>query len=199
MKDASTYPVTFPYGATSSPYSVAHPHRGDDRPTPSGTPVVISGVTIGLTGATGNVTGPHLHVQEWQSDVADTRKPQNAFKPGTVIQTSSSSDFGNYITIKTADGWNDSYCHLSKINVTVGQVIGGDMPITSDQLDKLVKGMTLRDTSHDELNDPNYHNDPGLAIDTFWENGGKQNYTAAQNGQTPSNTKVLPPGNYEVK
>lgn len=128
---ASDYGVTFPYGATSAPYSSAHPHRGDDRPCPEGTVLQIAGVNIGLTGNTGFVTGPHLHIQEWQGNPANVRKPQNAFVPGTVTAATSSSDFGNYVTITTADGWNDSYCHLSQINVTVGQVIGEEMTVTS--------------------------------------------------------------------
>lgn len=124
---ASDYQISFPYGATSTPYSPAHPHRGDDRPCPTGTPVVLAGTQIGLTGATGFVSGPHLHIQEWNGNVANTRKPQNSFKPGTVVQAATSSDFGNYVTIQCADGWNDSYCHLSRIDVKVGQVIGDIM------------------------------------------------------------------------
>jgi len=129
---ASDYSINFPYGATSAPYSSAHPHRGDDRPCPIGTPVVIGGVTIGLTGATGMVSGPHLHIQEWESDYANTRKPQNAFAPGTVTNidpagTQGDGSFGKFVTIQTTDGWNDSYCHLSQINVIKGQVIGDKM------------------------------------------------------------------------
>lgn len=124
---ASDFPISFPYGAVSAPYSAAHPHRGDDRPCPEGTPVVINGVTIGLTGHTGLAIGPHLHIQEWQGNVANTRKPQNAFKPGQVVAATQSSDFGNYVSIVTADGWTDSYCHLSQINVKVGQQIGDEV------------------------------------------------------------------------
>lgn len=134
---ASDYPINFPYGATSAPYSATHPHRGDDRLCPEGTPVVISGVTIGLTGATGKVIGAHLHIQEWNADYANTRKPQNAFQPGIVVNidpdgTQGDGSFGKFITIQNADGWNDSYCHLSEINVSVGQEIGGNMPTLVD-------------------------------------------------------------------
>ena len=145
---ASDFEINFPYGATDAPYSPTHPHRGDDRPCPVGTPVVIEGVSIGLTGATGFVSGPHLHIQEWQSDYANTRKPQNAFVPGKVVNidpdgTQGDGSFGKFITIQTADGWNDTYCHLSQINVSVGQVIGDEMDeITLAQQNALVLAQT---------------------------------------------------------
>lgn len=128
MITAKNYPVNFPYGATSAPYSRLHPHRGDDRACPSGTPIVIGSTTIGLTGATGKVIGAHLHIQEWKGDYANTRKPQNAFKTGVVTNidpngTQGDGSFGKFITIRSVDGWSDSYCHLSEINVKVGQVL----------------------------------------------------------------------------
>lgn len=137
MKDAAQYAINFPYGATSPPYSAASPHRGNDRPCPMGTPIIIEGVTIGLTGATGQVTGPHLHIQEWGSNYTSTRKPQNEFKPGTVTLidpsgTVGDGSFGKFITIQNSDGWSDSYCHLSQISVKVGDVIGDEMPTEQD-------------------------------------------------------------------
>ena len=136
---ASDYPVTFPYGETGAPYSAARPHRGDDRGCPTGTPIVIGGQTIGLTGNTGYSTGAHLHIQEWSGGYANTRKPQNSFQPGVVVNvdpTGSQGDgsFGKFITIQTEDGWNDTYCHLSEINVQVGQVIGDNMSEESVKL-----------------------------------------------------------------
>lgn len=129
MANASDYPINFPYGATSPPYSVAHPHRGDDRACPEGTPLVVAGQQIGLTGKTGYVIGAHLHIQEWRGDYSNTRKPQNSFKPGVVKNidpagTQGDGSFGKFITIQTSDGWNDTYCHLSRIDVKVGQEIG---------------------------------------------------------------------------
>src|SRR5690606_18774681 len=132
---AQDYTVYFPYGATSKPYSPAHPHRGNDRCNKRGVPVVVEGVQIGIVGATGKVyeanghmgtdEAAHLHTQEWINNVANTRKPQNEFKGGTVVQAAKSTDFGNYVTIRNEDGWNTSYCHLDRIDVKVGQVIGG--------------------------------------------------------------------------
>lgn len=129
MSSAQDFQVSFSYGATSAPYSQASPHRGDDRPCPSGTPIVIAGTTVALTGNTGKSTGPHLHTQEWNGTYSNTRKPQNAFKPGTVTNidpngTQGDGSFGKFVTIQTADGWNDTYCHLSEIKVQKGQVLG---------------------------------------------------------------------------
>jgi murein DD-endopeptidase MepM/ murein hydrolase activator NlpD len=120
---AKDYKVSFPYGATSAPYSKDHPHRGNDRACPTGTPVVINGVTLGLTGATGMVSGPHLHTQEWRGDVATTRKPENEFKAGTVVDTGTRPQWGKFVTVQV-NGWNTTYCHLSEIKVRAGQIIG---------------------------------------------------------------------------
>lgn len=121
---AQDYAISFPYGATDPPYGTPELpfHRGDDRPCPSGTPVVVQEVTIGYTGATGLVTGPHLHIQEWQGDVKNTRKPQNAFAGGTVTNVGTASQWGNFVTI-TSGGWNTTYCHLSSCSVSKGAAI----------------------------------------------------------------------------
>lgn len=142
MTSAIDFPVSFPYGATSPPYSPGHAHRGDDRAAPQGTPVVVDGTQIGLVGATGLATGPHLHLQEYKGNAANTRKPQNSFQGGKVIAASFSSDFGNYVTIQTSDGWCDAYCHLSRIDVKVGQVIGGDVEIGYDTANQIHQDLT---------------------------------------------------------
>ena len=128
MAQLADYPISFPFGATSAPYSTAHPHRGDDRAAPINTPIIVKGTTIGFVGLTGNTTGPHCHIQEWKTTKDNVRKPQNAFKGGTVIEvdsagTSGDGSFGKYVTIQSSDGWNDSYCHMSSVSVKVGDVI----------------------------------------------------------------------------
>lgn len=135
MKPLDQYPVSFPFGSTAPPYNPSHPHRGNDRAAPIGTPIIVTGATIGFVGMTGLATGPHCHTQEWQGSKLNVRKPQNEFKPGTVVEvdrdgTSGDRSLGKYVTIQNADGWNTSYCHMNVTNAKVGDIIkqGGNMP-----------------------------------------------------------------------
>lgn len=141
MAQAADYRVTLKYGATSAPYSASKPHKGRDRGCPTGTPLIVAGTQIGLTGETGFTIGAHLHTQEWINGYANTREPQNEFQAGVVVNidptgTQGDGSFGKFITIQTADGWNDTYCHLSRIDVKIGQVIGGAM--TQSEAEKVV-------------------------------------------------------------
>lgn len=200
---ASDYPINFPYGATVAPYSPTHPHRGDDHPCPAGTPLVINGITLGLTGATGFVSGPHLHIQEWQNDYANTRKPQNAFKPGTVVNidpsgTQGDGSFGKFITIQTADGWNDSYCHLSQINVTVGQKIGDSMAntlATLDEVNDLCVGMLGLEASTNQ----NFLNNVGIPISDAIRNIFHYQEAVDFRNRASAAAEELKPGTYIVK
>jgi uncharacterized protein (DUF2147 family) len=90
-----------------------------------GTSLVVGDTHVGLTGDSGMVEGAHLHIQEWKGDVYTTRQPQNAFKGGTVVMTSDNVDqaWGRYVTVLNDDGWNDTYAHLERIDVKVGQTI----------------------------------------------------------------------------
>lgn len=122
---AKDYAVKHPYGATYSPWSKTSPHRGNDRPCPSGTVVSIAGINCGLTGNTGESSAPHLHTQEGTDPaVQNTVKPTNEFKPGTVtsVRTTDSGAWGKYFTIKVGSRYV-TYAHLSKVNVKLGDVI----------------------------------------------------------------------------
>lgn len=137
---AVDYAVTFGYKAQDGYYygpngKVGKYHRGNDRPCPTGTPIVISGVTIGLTGATGLVSGPHLHTQACTAgkNYADDFDPSPfEFKNGIVVVADYHSQFGNRIVIRVG-GVDITYAHLSKISVAVGQYIGDEM-ITKDDV-----------------------------------------------------------------
>jgi hypothetical protein len=157
---ASDYQVTFPFGATTAPYTPAHPHRGDDYPCANGTPLVIDGEEIARTGDTGDVTGPHLHVQEWLDDVANCRRPQHAFKPGLVTAANNNvnQQWGKHITILNPDGWNTTYCHLSEVFVNVGQVIGVNMEKADvDNLVAPMQGRPADEQSYSGFVGKNFH------------------------------------------
>lgn len=72
----------------------------------------------------------------------------------------------------------------------------GAQMITVDQVDKLIKMGLNREPTQEELANKTYQENPGLAIDTFWNNGGKSNYeTPPVNGKPVTK---LSPGIYEV-
>lgn len=143
MSDASTYPVTFPYGATSYPYGTAqYPyHRGEDRYMPIGTPVIVNGVQIGLSGQTGFVTGPHLHIGRFVNG-SDTNPSGGGFNlavPATITDFGYDATNGNYVGIRDALGTRWVYLHLNSSNVSVGQILqGGTMPPSIVASDKQI-------------------------------------------------------------
>lgn len=125
---AADYPVTYPYGATGPPYSSSHPHKGNDRKMPTGTPVVIENQTIALSGNTGATSGPHLHTQAGTDlGCQNTLNPSSLeFKGGTVValRNENVNQWGKYVTLQVGDKFI-TYAHLDSISVQVGQKVGG--------------------------------------------------------------------------
>lgn len=127
---ASDYPVTLPYGATSPPYGTPlYPyHRGEDRAMPDGVPVLVNGVQIGLSGHTGFVTGPHLHIGHFIGNKDVNPNGQGFIVPGakvTIIERNDPID-GNDVHLRGEDGTDWVYLHLSRVDVTEGQIIQGE-------------------------------------------------------------------------
>lgn len=182
-KDLSQYPVTFGYGAQDGVYygpngSIGLRHRGNDRACPNGTPIIIAGKVIGLTGSTGITSGSHCHTQastanaNWSNDIDPG---PYEFKPGLVVGAGWHNQFGNYIMVRVGNV-DITYAHLSRIDVSIGQVLNEGMELTPSQQDKLFKMMKRADPTAEELNNPEYRKNPGLAIDTGWNTWGKYNY-----------------------
>lgn len=121
------YPMTFPYGATSAPYTPNHPHKGQDYGLTL-QPVLVGNTVIGTSGNTGSYLGQsypyHLHVQAGTDQWAqNTVSPvQYVGQPGTVVKTGWASEWGNYVCVQVNNIYV-FYCHLSAINVTVGTVL----------------------------------------------------------------------------
>lgn len=150
MANASSYPVSFPYGATTSPYTPTNPHKGDDHKCPSGTPIDVGNAIIGLVGSTGKSTGPHVHIQKVAGGVV--RNPNGAGLgktiafPATVYETGYSASIGNYVRIRDAIGTLWSYFHMLEVKAHNGQVIheGGEMA-TREQVNNIYKAVMHRE------------------------------------------------------
>lgn len=122
------YPIYYPYNATSPPYSPGQPHKGNDYALQESDPVIIEGTQIGKTGHTGWADGPHVHVQAGRDEWAQNPINPTSYvgKPGIAVKTGFGSQWGNYVCVRVGDV-NVFYCHLSRIDVNVGDIIGGDM------------------------------------------------------------------------
>jgi hypothetical protein len=132
---AKDYPVTQPYG-----YDPNYPlnngfHKGVDYGCPVGTPIVVNGVTIGLSGATGYVTGAHLHVGRWVG--GQSTDPGNGgfdFSSAVVTEINQDATNGKYVRLQ-ADDASWVYLHMSNNNlVSVGQELKGETSMAADAL-----------------------------------------------------------------
>lgn len=176
MRDLSQYPVSYPYGAITAPYSPAHPHRGDDRAAPLGTPIIIRGVTIGLVGSTGMSTGPHCHIQKRINNQIVNPQGGGLNIIGVVEQAGENSEAGKYVRIReTSTGNLWSYFHLSKILVKVGDKIqqGATMQLTSEAIDMAFKMAGQNSQASDYTY---YANKAEELIRNLWGSSGAQRW-----------------------
>lgn len=122
---AKNYPITQPFGQDPT-YPLNNGfHRGIDYGCPTGTPVEINNTVIGLSGASGAVTGPHLHVGKFVNGAPVDPTGGFELSDAVVSEVGSDSINGNFVKLKTADAlW--VYLHLSKVLVSKGQVIKGE-------------------------------------------------------------------------
>lgn len=135
MAHAQQFSVSFGYGAKDGKYygpkgSVGPYHRGNDRLCPIGTPVIVNGVQIGLTGNTGKVSGAHLHTQAGLDKACqkDINPYALEFQPGTVVNAGTGPTWGKFVTVQVGSKFI-TYCHLSQITVNIGRVLAPPQPV----------------------------------------------------------------------
>lgn len=134
MKTAKDYPVTFPYGATTAPYSPAHPHRGEDRSMPLRTPVTVNNVLIGYAGTTGRSSGVHTHTQKVANGAVQHPRGGGFTVPSpvTITETGYKSDIGNYVRYRDANGVIWSIFHFDEVVVKQGLLKEIDVPTKTE-------------------------------------------------------------------
>lgn len=135
MADASSFPVTelfgcqpgYPLNQNLCPAGQGF-HKGIDYGCPVGTPIVVNGVMIGISGATGEVTGPHVHVGKWLGGTVKDPGVGNGWHFNSAVVSDIGEDAvnGKYVKVQ-ADGFTWVYLHMSNNKlVTVGQVLQGE-------------------------------------------------------------------------
>lgn len=143
MSDASQFPVTegfgcqpgYPLNTGVCPPGQGY-HNGIDYGCPSGTSIVVNGVVIGISGATGYVTGPHLHVGRWVGGVATNPGVGGGFHFASAMVTGVSEDAtnGKYVRVQ-GDGASWVYLHMSdNSKVKIGQILQGGNVSDNTQL-----------------------------------------------------------------
>lgn len=136
MTNIPDYPVTTPYGQVPG-YPLNNGfHNGIDYGCPVATPVVVNGVTIGLSGNTGYSSGPHCHVGRWVNGSSTDPGVGNGFNFHNAVVTECKEDAtnGKYVRVY-GDGASWVYLHMSdNSKVSVGKVLQGDDMTIDDAL-----------------------------------------------------------------
>lgn len=143
MKSVADYPVTFAFGAVTAPYTMRHPHLGEDRKCPVGTPDKVNGQVVGLSGNSGRSTGAHHHMQRTKDGKVIHPRGGGFDLPSPVVvtETGQKDDIGKYIRVRDGNGEVWSRFHLSEIRVKVGDKIGANM--TKEQAQAVSKWVRL--------------------------------------------------------
>lgn len=120
------YKISFPYGATSWPYSIFKPHHGEDRAAPKGTIVTVGKLKIGTVGSTGFSTGPHTHIDMHKgiNPLAGIHYKNPKYwvnMRGTVVWTGWLGTAGKTVIIKSNAGNYYRFLHLDKIVTSKGK------------------------------------------------------------------------------
>ena len=177
--------VSLPFGSTKPPYSTANPHIGTDfRALPDYLVYKMEdGIMQCITwdGKTkegnmiietfGDLRFAHCHIERFLV-------PSGSFqKKGTPIAVMGYTGFvipqgesGRHL--HTTARKNGALVDLESLAFEKEE----NMPLTPTQVDKLIKMSLQREPFAEELNNKRYADNPGLLVDTLWNNGGKDRF-----------------------
>lgn len=161
-------------------------HKGIDYGCPSGTPIVVNGTTIGISGATGTVSGPHCHIGKWIGGKFQDPGVGNGFSFTHAVVTEVSQDAvnGKYVALD-ADGARWVYLHMSdNSKVSVGQALQGELMSTWNNGDTYnLLNTTVSTEVANKAKDANYEGYFGLQDGREFKQAFYEITTSLQYGQ----------------